>query len=117
MKTAIRAAFVVSTGTTFGAMLFLLAIAAQVIFSSAPLNIAGHLITRVFPPYYTLTGVLSALSFLSSFTGPVTPLKAQFCMYHGISFILNGAALLATFLALTIWAIIATIPPKVQEDI
>lgn len=154
MKSALRIVYAVCTGTAFGTMLFFLTVVAQTIFAALPIETAGPVVSRLFPPYYTLTTILCGLGLLASFglrasyrsrwfttaqvllaistvsllvswlillpkmnavaaqihtfAGPATPLTTEFFMYHGISMLLSGVAMLCTGLSLVGWAAVRT---------
>ncbi len=67
MRAFLRATYTVSTGTALGAMVFFTFIVAQAVFSTLPIDTAGHVLARIFSPYYTLTALLCVVSFASSF--------------------------------------------------
>ena len=47
-------------------MLFFVTVVAQTIFATLPIDVAGHVLSHLFPLYYTLTALLCVASFVAS---------------------------------------------------
>ncbi len=67
MRATMRVAFAISVSITFGTMIFFTASVAPTLFSVLSLNSAGRVLDELFPIYYTLTGLLCVIAFITAF--------------------------------------------------
>ena len=66
MRTLARILVIWTIGTAFGTMIFFTGIVAEAVFRTLSEDAAGTVLSVIFPPYYTLTSILSAIGFLAS---------------------------------------------------